>query len=78
MDTSGKLKAYARTDYHLATEVLARPCSHSLPYALIWHLWWALPPQEGLPLGLQPASQQTLRVKNTSVKNGSQVEKALR
>lgn len=25
MDTSGKLKAYARTDYHLATEVLARP-----------------------------------------------------
>lgn len=48
------------------------PYSHSLPYVLIGHLCWALPPQEGLPLGLQLASPQTLRVKNTSVRKGSQ------
>lgn len=46
------------------------PYSHSLPYALIWHLCWALPPQEVLPLELQPASLQTLRGKEDISQKG--------
>lgn len=46
------------------------PYSHSLPYAQIWHLCWALAPQEGLPLELQPASLQTLRSKEDISQKG--------